>query len=125
MAYERTLMTPHELKRRYEPDKALALSIEKWVRLGYKENWERLIRVEGGRYVGIKACGLCIKYRADSLYCGECPLRSEGRLVGCDDTFSFYAKAIAALENKDRKKFMKYRGKLLNRMRRAYARGER
>jgi hypothetical protein len=121
--YRRTgLMTAEELDKRYKPNKALALSIEKWTRAGYIKNWEELCEDVGG-YLSDETCGLCRKDAETGASCNGCILNNP------KDMYSMCCKPFAAADRaarcKDRPSFMKARKNLLARMRRAYDRGER
>jgi hypothetical protein len=107
-------MTASELRKRYKPSKALDLSIEKWERLGFSENWKKICK-NRFRYLGCYSCGLCKKYNGE---CYECPLDS------CDNTGHPWDKADIAVIDNNRPAFMKARKNLLRRMKRAKARGE-
>jgi hypothetical protein len=115
--YRRTdLMTAEELNKRYKPNKALALSIEKWVRARLKENWEEL-KGKAYEYLWGEECGLCTKYQPSD--CAGCPLPP------CTSNNSPWILAFHAADKKDRAAFMRASKNLLARMRRAYDRGER
>lgn len=116
-----TLMTEKELNRRYRFSNALDLSIEKWVRLGLRKNWVKLLESCDGDdekdYINASTCALCTRHRCinDCDVCSNCPLHE----YDCDQCCTQYKKALDAIEEKDRKAFMKARNNLIRRMRRA------
>jgi hypothetical protein len=117
-------MTAEELNKRYKPNKALALSIEKWTRAGYPENWEQVM--EGG-FLERDTCSLCRKTCITLTGCDECCISErdnteKDEYYGCPTS---YHNAYEAAVYKDRPAFMKARKVLLARMKRAYDRGER
>ena len=109
-------MTEKELCLRYKPSKALKLSIEKWIRLGYKENWKKLL-VYYLRYLGGGTCGLCGKYA--KTHCVGCSLSKHTSY--CGQANSGYNKAYLAIRSENRSAFMSARKYLLRRMNRAFS----
>ncbi len=54
-------MTQEEMERRYTPETALDLSVEKWERLGRKENWMQVLRKDKD-LIGTRTCSLCKRH---------------------------------------------------------------
>ena len=111
-------------------ESALALSIDKWERLGLKSNWEELTALfHQEKYMNSNTCGLCKVYLKmtkedeEQLYtCKGCPLVDENKKdeipLGCVNGSQF-CKAKDSAKEKNRKEFMKARRNLLRRMRKA------
>jgi len=112
---KQTLMTPEELKERYKPKLALALSIEKHKRARLKKNWSELHQFPN-RCFGSSTCALCKKYKSPvTLACGKCVLLPEDRYVGCG-LGSHWINAREAIRWGDREKFLKHSLALIKEM---------
>ena len=103
------------------PRTALIVSIGKWKIL--HQYWNNLCNqdIMSKHWPKYYNCALCELYCV-SYYdtCGECPLITKDLDIGCDD-YSYYYKAIGAIQNNNYKGFRYWQQKLVLRMEKALA----
>jgi len=115
------LMSSKELTKRLKkvgsnPKKIIELSIEKWIRLGYVKNWEKLQKLSTF-YMYQTTCSLCMTRDFES--CEEHPLFPKGCPLGSCDEESQWRRASLAVANGNRKEFMIARYNIIRRLKRA------